>query len=126
VVTGNPNPKHISTSYIEHHNWSVRTSMRRCPRMMEYKMTFKLIGLDEGGVRQSSEKPNLRLVCLIEGGGKLAVWGSIGSCENINNVQAAGMPCEVECDCIPPELWATRYGHTYWVQQGDKLRVLPK
>ena len=66
------------------------------------------------------------VVCLIEGGGKLAVWGSIGSCENINNVQAAGMPCEVECDCIPPKEWAIRYGHAYWVPQGNKLRVLPK
>jgi hypothetical protein len=88
-------------------------------------MTFKLIGLDEGEVRQS--KDNLRLVCLIEGGGKLAVWGSIGSCQNINNVQAVRMPCEVECDCIPAkEPWATKYGHTYWVPQGNKLRVLPK
>jgi hypothetical protein len=89
-------------------------------------MILKLIGFDEGGVRQSSEEENLRLVCLIDGGGKLAIWGSIGSCENINNVQAAGMPCEVECDSIPPKQWAIRYGHTYWVPQGKKLRVLPK
>jgi hypothetical protein len=87
---------------------------------------FKLIGFDEGGVRQSREGENLRLVCLIEGGGKLAVWGSIGSSENINNVQAAGMPCEVECECIAPEQWASRYGHTHWVPQGSKLRVLAK
>jgi len=89
-------------------------------------MTFKLIGFDEAGVRQSSEEENLRLVCLIEGGGKLAVWGSIGSCENIDNVLAAGMPCEVECDCILPKQWAMRYGHTNWVPQGNKLRVLPR
>jgi IS1 family transposase len=29
VVTGNPELKHISTSYVERHNWPVRTAMRR-------------------------------------------------------------------------------------------------
>jgi hypothetical protein len=89
-------------------------------------MTFKLIGFDERGIQRSRQNPNLRLVCLIEGGGKLAVWGEVGSRENIDKVQAAGMPCEVECDCIPPEQWAMQYGHTYWVPQGHKLRVLTK
>lgn len=89
-------------------------------------MRFKLIGLDEGGVRQSEGNRNLRLVCLIEGGGKLAVWGSVGSRENIDRVKAAGMPCDVECDCIPPEPWAVKYGHTYCVPQGNNLRVLAK
>ena len=88
--------------------------------------TFKLIGLDEGGVRQSQGKNTVRLVCLIEGGGKLAIWGSIGSVQNINTVQTAGMPCNVECDCIEPEAWAIRYGHAYWVPEANKLRVLSK
>lgn len=33
VITGKPDPKHISTSYIERQNWSVRTSMRRYTRL---------------------------------------------------------------------------------------------
>src|SRR5579863_175406 len=33
VITGNPNPKHISTSMVERQNWSVRTAMRRYTRL---------------------------------------------------------------------------------------------
>src|SRR2546421_596170 len=33
VVTGSPDPKHISTSFVERQNWSVRTAMRRYTRL---------------------------------------------------------------------------------------------
>ena len=33
VITGIPNPKHISTSMVERQNWSVRTAMRRYTRL---------------------------------------------------------------------------------------------
>ena len=74
-------------------------------------MTFKLIGFDEDGVRHSQGKKNVSLVCLIEGGGKLAIWGSVGSVQNIDTVELAGMPCDVDCVCIKPEAWAVRHGH---------------
>jgi len=33
VITGHPHPKHISTSFVERQNWSVRTAMRRYTRL---------------------------------------------------------------------------------------------
>jgi hypothetical protein len=33
VVTGSPDPKHISTSFVERQNWSVRIAMRRYTRL---------------------------------------------------------------------------------------------
>jgi IS1 family transposase len=33
VITGRPDPEHISTSYVERQNWSVRTSMRQYTRL---------------------------------------------------------------------------------------------
>ena len=32
VITGRPDPSHISTSYVERRNWTVRTTMRRDTR----------------------------------------------------------------------------------------------
>jgi hypothetical protein len=87
--------------------------------------SFKLVGFDEGSERQSRENENLRLTCLIDGDGILAVWGSPGNHKNIDTVLAARMPCEVECECIPAkDSWTNQHGHKYWVPERGSLRVI--
>ena len=45
--------------------------------------TLNLVGFDESGIKQSNG--NLRLVCLINRGGKLAIWGSGTTRRNLNH-----------------------------------------
>ena len=84
---------------------------------------FQIIALDEpGGVQRTSD--SLRLVCLMETGGKLAIWGSDENRQNIDLVLKKGLPCTVQCDYIEPAGWALVYGHTYWVPENCSLKIV--
>lgn len=86
---------------------------------------FYLVGYDEGGSRQTEGAAGVkRLVCNIEGGGKLAIWGREGNTANLDAVLAAGLPCVVRCMCEEPDPWAAeKYGHTHWIPGGARLEV---
>ncbi len=81
-----------------------------------------MVSFDEGGPKGKPER--LQLVCEIEAGGKLAIWGQQTPALSMRNIEAvlqAGMPCTVECEYGEPEEWAYKFGHTYWVAQDYKL-----
>ena len=87
--------------------------------------TFQIVGFDQGGEQVSRNGIVHRLVCHIEGGEKIAIWGKKENRDNIKAVLNAGLPCTVECNTIPPkEEWRTRHGHTHWVPEDFSLRVL--
>ena len=84
---------------------------------------FRLVALDEpSGAQRTSE--SLRLVCLMDSGGKLAIWRSDENRSNIDLVLKKGMPCTVECEYIEPAAWALVYGHTHWVPESRSLRIV--
>ena len=89
------------------------------------KGLFRLVQIDQGGVRES--QGGKRLVCLIESGGKLAIWGEESPTRNMRNIESvleAGMPCTVECEDREPSDWAAQqFGHTHWVPQDYPLMV---
>jgi hypothetical protein len=87
------------------------------------RRTFELAGFDEGG--EQGPPGHRRLVCLIKGGGKLAIWGREGATRNIEKVLSAGPYCTVECEVGPPgTVQAQKFGHTHWVESDHDLRVV--
>ena len=87
------------------------------------KGQFRLIVFDElGGVQRTTE--SLRLICQLDSGGKLAIWGSDENRQNIDLVLKKGMPCTVECEYIEPAEWGLVYGHSHWVPEHFSLRIV--
>jgi len=85
---------------------------------------FTVVDFDEGGVRGTPE--NQRLVCVLDDGGKLAIWGNEEDSANIQAVSGRTPPFKIECEYRHPgEPQARKYGHTHWVRQDCSLRVLP-
>ena len=85
--------------------------------------TFRIVAFDEGEVKGTPD--HLRLVCEIEGGGKVVLWGGETSRHNIDAVLSTGLPCTIESEYRPPKPdLAEKFGHTHWVPQDARLRVV--
>ena len=90
--------------------------------------TFILEGVDPESTDDS--QGHRRVVCLIRGGGKLAIWGEDRDTRNIDKVRGVvadhGWPVVVRCDVRPPaEHERSQYGHTYWARQTARLEAIP-
>jgi hypothetical protein len=90
------------------------------------RLRLRLVGYDEGEISGNSER--MRLVCQIEGGGLIAIWGQtkpMNETRNIDAVFSAGLPCMVECDVkVPNKAHSDNFGHKYWVPQDAYLKVI--
>jgi hypothetical protein len=83
---------------------------------------FRLVALDEGGVRGTPD--NLRLVCITDRDEKIAIWGKQDARRNIDAVLTAGIPCTVDTEWREPgEVQARKFGHRYWVRGDFALTV---
>ena len=67
---------------------------------------FWLIDFDESE-EQTGPMGDHRLVCNVEGGGKIVIWGSDHSRRNIETVLEADLPCKIECDYRLPKWWGS-------------------
>lgn len=83
---------------------------------------FRLIDYDEGGPKTGKEG-DIRLVCNTEEGDRVAIWGSDHERYNIDAVLKAGLPCTIVCDTIQPADWSTKYNHTHWVPEANRLLI---
>jgi hypothetical protein len=91
--------------------------------MDTHQTEFVLLGVDPGS---GEGKPaNRRLVCLIQGGGILAIWGRDGNTSHIDAVVAHGFPCTISCDWRDVPDWASeKYGHTHWLEESAFMKIL--
>ena len=77
-----------------------------------------LTGIDQ----ESYDDPkHYRLVCFIEGGGKLAIWGRHGETANVdtirNWIRLFGLPLALSGRWTTPQAWSERHGHTHWLEE---------
>ena len=89
----------------------------------QHQTEFVLTGVDPGS--GDGAPANRRLVCLLEGDGKFAIWGRDGNTKHIDMVQAAGFPCTISCDWREVPAWAhEKYGHPHWLEENAYMKVL--
>ena len=114
-------PQHVQRACAGAAHDNARVLQSHKPWFLDHAQVF-LYG-SEGGVGGAPNRR--RLVCNIEGGGKVAIWGREGARHNIDAILTTGLPCTVECEYSSPNPnMAQRFGHTHWVPQDARLRIL--
>ncbi len=83
---------------------------------------FVLTGVDPGS--GDGTPGHRRLICLLKDGGKLAVWGRDGDTAHIDAITKVGFPCTVGCVTSDVPAWAEKHGHTHWLEEKAKMRLL--
>ena len=55
----------------------------------------------------------------------MVFWRTEYDFRNVEAIEAAGLPCRVECETRRPERWAADgYEHDFWVPQDGRLTIL--
>jgi hypothetical protein len=89
---------------------------------MERRRRLTLIGIDSDA--EGTRPYPIRLVCSVDGGDKLVVWGHDQARHNVDAIRRANFPCTVLCmTTTPPQQLPHVPTAVAWVHPNDFLTI---